>query len=164
MCWQPQTSGYSYLRVAAIRIDVHPASETWPTCHSHSMLGPHMALNHTYLTRSAYNILLHSHQQIWIDPLPREDGLLSQSMTRWLTNPWVRTQLLSHNSQWSSGEKPSFFWQPTTRLTWPISLTCDHYIQYLLVGANPSVLNRHKHELQPWRCCLSTSHCVTFPT
>jgi hypothetical protein len=27
MCWLPQTSGYSYLRVTAIKIDVHPAGE-----------------------------------------------------------------------------------------------------------------------------------------
>jgi hypothetical protein len=34
----------------------------------------------------------------------------------------------------------------------PISPACDQYIQYLLVGINPSVLNRHRRGLQPWRC------------
>jgi hypothetical protein len=29
----PQTSGYSHPRVTVIRIDVHPAGETWPTRH-----------------------------------------------------------------------------------------------------------------------------------
>jgi hypothetical protein len=29
-------------------------------------------------------------------------------------------------------------------LTEPISLACDRYVQYLLAGANPSVLNQHR--------------------
>jgi hypothetical protein len=32
--------------------------ETWSTCHTLSTLGPSMTLNHTYLTRYAYNNLL----------------------------------------------------------------------------------------------------------
>jgi hypothetical protein len=45
-----------------------------------------------------------------------------------------------------------------------ISPKCDQYVQYLLVGANPSVLNGHKWGLQPWRCQLSTSLSPHFPT
>jgi hypothetical protein len=30
------------------------------------------------------------------------------------------------------------------QLTGHITIVCDRYIQYLLVGANPSVLNRHR--------------------
>jgi hypothetical protein len=59
---------------------------------------------------------------------PREEGL--------------STQFLSHNSQWGSGERTSFDWQPSTRLIGPITPACDRYIQYLLTGPNPSVLNR----------------------
>jgi hypothetical protein len=62
------------------------------------------------------------------------------------------------------GAKPSIYWQPATRLTGPISPACDRYVQYLLAGANPSVLNRHRRRLQPWRCWLSTYHSLTFPT
>jgi hypothetical protein len=80
---------------------------------------------------------------------PWEEGLPSQSTTRWLTNPYVRTQLLSYNSQWSSGEKISFCWQLATTLTGPISLVCDQYVQYLLAGTNSLVLNRHRWWLQP---------------
>jgi hypothetical protein len=36
-----------------------------------------------------------------------EEGLPTQSTTCRSFDPWVRTQLLSHNSQWSSGEKSS---------------------------------------------------------
>jgi hypothetical protein len=34
----------------------------------------------------------------------QEKGLSTQSTARWLIDPWVRTQFLSQNSQWSSGE------------------------------------------------------------
>jgi hypothetical protein len=51
-----------------------------------------------------------------------------------------------------------------SRLTGPISPACDRYIQYLLTGANPSVLNQHRQGLQPWRCRLATYHSPTFPT
>jgi hypothetical protein len=64
-----------------------------------------------------------------------EEGLLTQPTTHRLTGPRVRTQLLSHNSQWSSGEKTSFCRQLATRLTGPISPACDRYDQYLLAGA-----------------------------
>jgi hypothetical protein len=60
----------------------------------------------------------------------REEGLPTQSTAHWSSDPRVCTQLLSHNSQWWSGEKLSFCWQPTTRLTGPISLACDWYVQY----------------------------------
>jgi hypothetical protein len=65
----PQTSGYSYPRVVAIRIDVHPAGETQPTCHTLPTLSPCMVDDHTYLAWSTYSNLSHSRQQIWTDPL-----------------------------------------------------------------------------------------------
>jgi hypothetical protein len=65
----PQTSSYSYPRVAVIRIDVHPAREIQPTRHMLSMLSPRMAHDHTYLTWSTYSNLSYSRQQIWTDPL-----------------------------------------------------------------------------------------------
>jgi hypothetical protein len=82
--------------------------------------GPYMATFHTIINRF---------EQIhctW------EEGLPTQSIAHQPSDPQVRTQLLSHNSEWSSGEKSSFCWQPTTRLTGPISPACDRYIQYLL--------------------------------
>jgi hypothetical protein len=51
---------------------------------------------------------------------PREEGLPTQFTVWWLTDPWVCTQLISHNNQWRSGEKSNFYWWPTTRLTGPI--------------------------------------------
>jgi hypothetical protein len=86
MCWWPQTSGYSYPRAAAIKIDVLPIGETRPTRHMPSMLSPCMVLDHTYLTRSMHSNLWHSHQQSWAGPLlPRKrvsDTIHSTSANR----------------------------------------------------------------------------------
>jgi hypothetical protein len=60
--------------------------------------------------------------------------------------------------------KPSIYQRPATRLTGPISPVCDRYIQYLLAGANPLILNRHTRGLQPWWCRLATYHSLIFPT
>jgi hypothetical protein len=73
----------------------------------------------------------------------QEKGLPTQSTACRLTDPWICTQLLSQTSQWSRGCKPSSWRWPTTRFTGPISLACDRYVQYLLVGVNRTVLNRH---------------------
>jgi hypothetical protein len=88
------------------------------TCFSHSVCvcrsiihisrGPHIA---------TFCVVVNRFEQIHY---PREEELPTQSITRWLTDPWIRTQHVSHSSQWSSGEKSSFYWQPTTRLTEPI--------------------------------------------
>jgi hypothetical protein len=76
----------------------------WPST-IHILCGPHIATFHEVVNRI---------EQIHC---PQEEGLPTQSTTRRLIDPWVRTQLLSKNSQWSSRERSSFCWQPATRLT-----------------------------------------------
>jgi hypothetical protein len=93
-----------------------------------------------------------------------EKGPPTQFTAHRLTKPRVRTQFLSQANQWSSRLKPSFCQWQAIRLIGPISPTCDWYVQYLLTGVNPSVLNRHRRGLQPWRCQLATYHSPTFPT
>jgi hypothetical protein len=93
-----------------------------------------------------------------------EKWLPTQSTACRLTDPWVHIQLLSRASQWSRGYKPSSYRWPTIRFTGTISPACDQYVQYLLTGANPSVLNRHRRGLQPWRYRLPTYHSPTFST
>jgi hypothetical protein len=93
----------------------------------------------------------------------REKGLPTQSIACRLTDPWVHTQFLSQDNQWSSGGKAKHLLTVATRLTGPISPACDLYVQYLLIGANPSVLNWHRRGLQHWRCRLATYHSPTFP-
>jgi hypothetical protein len=73
-------------------------------------------------------------------------------------------QFLSWHSHWSSALKPSTCWWQATSLTRLISPVYDRYVQYLLAGVNPSVLNRHRWGLQPWRCRLTTYYSSTFPT
>jgi hypothetical protein len=80
-----------------------------------------------------------------------------------LSDPQDPPQFLSQHSHWSSALKPSICWRQATRITGLISSACNQYIQYLLAGANPSVLNWHRQRLQPWRCQLTTSHSPTFP-
>jgi hypothetical protein len=94
----------------------------------------------------------------------QEKGLLTQSTARWLTDLQVHTQFLSRANQLSSGESQNIHQQQATSFPRPISPACDRYVQYFLVGANPSVLNQHRWGLQPWRCRLATYHYPTFPT
>jgi hypothetical protein len=82
-------------------------------------------------------------------------------------------------TEWSTGLPPSF--SPNTvievimkannllmnKLEWftgSITPVCDRYVQYLVTGANPSVVNRHRRGLQSWRCRLATTHSSTFLT
>jgi hypothetical protein len=88
----------------------------------------------------------------------REEGLPTQPTACRLTDLRVHTQLLTCNSQWSSGQKSSFCRQPTTWLTGSISPACDQYVQNMIAGATRTVLNRPRWGLQPWRCWL-----VTYP-
>jgi hypothetical protein len=48
--------------------------------------------------------------------------------------------------QW---RKSNIHQQQATRFTGAISPACDRYVQYLLMGANQMVLNRHRRGLQP---------------
>jgi hypothetical protein len=138
--------------------------KTRPTHHTLSMLNPHMVHDHTYLTRSTYSNISYSRQQIWTDLMHlrrRATDTIHSTMTIWSTGLYPAS---FPQQPKSSGEKSNFCWQPTTRLTRPISPAYDRYVQYLLAGANRMVLNRHKRVLQPWRCWFSTYHSPTFPT
>jgi hypothetical protein len=123
----------------------------WPST-IHISRGPRIATFHEVVNRF---VQIHC---------PWEEGLPTQSIARRPFDLWVRTQLLSHNSQWGSGEKTSLYWQLATRLTGHTSPTHDRYVQYKLTRANPSVLNRHRRGLQPWSHRFSTYHYPTFPT
>jgi hypothetical protein len=63
--------------------------------------------------------------------------------------------------QW---RKSNIHQQQATRFTGSISPACDWYVQYLLMGANRMILNRHRRGLQPWRCRFATYPLPTFPT
>jgi hypothetical protein len=148
----------------AIRIDVHPAGEN-PTNTTRTLPTPvHIRPAYASCGRSLY---MATFREAPIDldrsQCSQEKGLPTQSTARQLTDPWVRTQLLSQTSQWSRGHKPSSWRWSTTRFTGPISPACDRYVQYLLMGANQTVLNRHRRRLQPWRCWLATYPLPNLP-
>jgi hypothetical protein len=105
-----------------------------------------------------------SHRQSWAGPLlPRKRAPDTIQRVGWQIYGFVPS--FSHEpTNKVVGVKPSIYQRPATRLTGPISPACDRYVQYLLAGANPSVLNRHRHGLQPWRCRLGTYHSPTLPT
>jgi hypothetical protein len=152
MCWRPQTSSYSYPRVVVIRIDVHPAGETRPTCHTHPTLSPHMVPDHTYLTRSTCSNISRSRQQSWAGSLLRHNP----QHVDWPIRGFV-PNFSSKIAIEAVGVKPIFCWRPTTWLIGHISPACDRYVQYLLTGVNPSVLNRHRWGLQPPKGARSVS-------
>jgi hypothetical protein len=89
-----------------------------------------------------------------------EEGFPTQSIARrWLIHGPVPS-FSPEPANEVVGAKPSIYRRPATSLISPV---CDLYVQYLLAGANPSVLNRHRRMLQPWRCQLSMYHSANFP-
>jgi hypothetical protein len=148
-----------------IRINVHPVGEN--STNTTRMLPTPVHIRPAYAScgQSLYMATFHEPStDLDRSHYSREKGLPTQSIAHRLTDPRVCTQFLSRASQWSRGRKPSSWWWPTTRFTGPITLVCDRYVQYLLMGANRMVLNRHRRGLQPWRCRLDTYHSLTFPT
>jgi hypothetical protein len=146
----PRTSGYSYPRVAAIWIDIQPAGEN-PTNMTRTLPTPvHVRLAYASYERSPYVATFReASTDLDRSHCSWEKGLPTQSTVRRLTDPQVRIQLLSRSSQWSRGRKPSSWRWSTSRFTGPISPACDQYVQYLLMGANRTVLNRLRRGLQP---------------
>jgi hypothetical protein len=90
-----------------IRMDVHPAGETWQTHHVHPTLSPRMVLDHTHLTQSTHSNPSRSHQQSWARPLlprkmdpdtihstptDRSTGLYPVSLSRQSLKQWGQSQ------------------------------------------------------------------------
>jgi hypothetical protein len=95
-----------------------------------------------------------SRRQSWTEsPLPRKrapDTIPSTPANR-SAGPYLVSLPSQSIKQW---RKSNIHQQQTTRFTGLISPACDWYVQYLLMGANRTVLNRHRWGLQPWRCRL----------
>jgi hypothetical protein len=163
MWWLPQTSGYSYPKVTTIQIDVHPVGEN-PTNTPRTLPTPlHARPTYASYGQSPYVTTFH-----WL-PRSRNRSLHPKEVLTTknrLTQPssWVASFFLPCDSP---GVGKRGFGPMITQLhqrTGPISPACYQYVQYLLMGANPSVLNRHRQGLQPRRCWLATYHSPTFPT
>jgi hypothetical protein len=77
---------------------------------------------------------------------------------------WVTSFPLPHDS-FGVGERG--FGQVVTQLhqlTRPISPVCDRYVRYLLMGTNPSVLNRHRRGLPHKNLKIATTLSPPFPS
>jgi hypothetical protein len=130
-----------------IRIDVRPAGEnltntprTLPTpVHAHP---PYASYG-----QSPYVATFHWLSQSRNKPLHSEEVLAIKDR---LTQPssWVASFLLPCDSPGVEERSFSLMVTQLPQLTGPISPACDRYVQYLLTGANPSVLNRHMRGLQ----------------
>jgi hypothetical protein len=105
-----------------------------------------------------------SHRQSWTESLllrKRAPDTIHSMPTDRSVGPYPVSLPSQPMNQW---RKTNIYQQQATRLLGLISPACDRYVQYLLAGANPSVLNRHRQGLQPWRCRFATYHSPTFPT
>jgi hypothetical protein len=94
----------------------------------------------------------------------REEGPPTQSIVRrWPIHGSVPS-FSPEPANEAVGTKASIYRRPATRLTRPITPVCDRYVQYLLAGANRTILNWHRQGLQSWRCRLCMHHSPTFST
>jgi hypothetical protein len=143
----PRTSGYSYLRVTAIRIDVHPAGEnpTNTTCTLSTRV--HVCPTYASCGQSTYVATFRKPSTTLVGPYCSQDkGLSMQPQPGWVIHRSA-TQFVSQDNHWSNNESQA---SVDNRLQWftgPITPACNRYVQYLLAGANPSVLNQHRRRL-----------------
>jgi hypothetical protein len=149
----------------AIRINVHPTGEN-PTNTTRTLSTPvHVHPVYTFSGWSPYIATYHEPStELSRATAPEKRG--SQHNPQHAGWP-IRGSVPSFSPKPTNeavGAKWSIYRRHATRLTGPISLACDQYVQYLLTEANPSDLNRHSRGLQPWRCRLATYHSPTFPT
>jgi hypothetical protein len=104
-----------------------------------------------------------SHWQSWTESLlqrKRAPDTISSTPADRSTGPYPVSLLSQPMKQW---RKPNIYQQQATRFTGPISPACDRYVQYLLMGDNWTVLNRHRRGLQPWICRLATYPLPDLP-
>jgi hypothetical protein len=130
MCWWPQTSGYSYWRVAAIQIDVHPTGGNliYMTC----MLPAPVHLHHSYASCGQFpyvaTFLADLTELERFTALEKKCSRLH--LSAWLSGPRDPPQFLSQHNHWSSALKPNICWQAGY-----ISLL-DPYLQHVISTFN----------------------------
>jgi hypothetical protein len=148
----PWISGYSYPRVTVIRIDVHPAGENLINMTRTLPTPVHVRNAYASCGWSPYVTTFHA-DPTELDIFTAPD---SSSQPGWAV---YRTHLsFSPNTAIEAVRlSQTSIDEHAARLTGPISPACDQYVQYLLTGANPSVVNRHRRELHPCMCRFSNT-------
>jgi hypothetical protein len=138
-----------------IRIDVYPAGKN-PTNTPRTLPTPvHARPAYAFYGQSPYVTTIHWLPQSRNRPLHLKEVLTTKD-TLAQPSSWVTSFFLPCDSPGVGERCFSPMVTQLHQLTRPISPACDMYVQYLLAGANPSVLNRHRRGLQPWRCRLAT--------
>jgi hypothetical protein len=148
----------THIQVTAIRIDVHPARENPINTPRMLPTSVHTCPAYAFCGQSPYVTTFHRLPQSRNRPLHPEEVLttedrLAQSLS------WVASFLLDGVEERGFGSMVTQLHQ----LTGPISPAYNQYVQYLLAGANPSVSNRHRRRLQPWRYRLATYPLLDLP-
>jgi hypothetical protein len=148
-----------------IRIDVHHVGETWYTWHirflRRSTYATHMLFVGSLRMWQPFTLT----QQSWMRPtIPEKkapDTIPSTPTYRSAGPPLNFSPLIAIEVVMKIKHLLTNKLHPFTR---HISLECDQYVQYLLMGANPSVLIRHSQGLPPWISWLATSLTPPLPT
>jgi hypothetical protein len=130
-----------------IQIDVRPAGENLTNTPRTLPTPVHAHPSYASYGQSPYVTTFHWLSQSRNKPLHSEEVLAIKDR---LTQPssWVASFLLTCDSPGVEERSFSLMVTQLPQLTGPISPACDRYVQYLLTGANPSVLNRHMRGLQ----------------
>jgi hypothetical protein len=139
--------------------------KTWYTWHVH-FWRQFMYATHTFSAGSLRTWQpFASHQQRWMDhtAFEKKGSWYNPQHASWLIH-MSTTQFFSQDNHRSSNKSQTPINNRLHQFTEPITPACHRYIQYLLTGANLSVLNRHRRGLQSWRCRLAISHSPTFST
>jgi hypothetical protein len=103
-----------------------------------------------------------SHRQSWTElPLLRTPDIIHITPADRSTGPYPVSLPSQPMKQW---RKLNICRHQAIRLTGPISPACDQYVQYLLTGTNPSVLNRHNRGLPHRNLRIATSLSLPFPS
>jgi hypothetical protein len=101
--------------------------------------------------------------QSWTESLllrKRAPNTIYSTPVGWSMGPYPVSLPSQPMKQW---RKSNIHQQQATRFTGFISPACDWYVQYLLMGGNRTVLNRHRRGLQPWRCWFTTYPLPDLP-
>ena len=147
-----------------IRIDAHPVGKTPTntTCMLSTLV--HVCPAYASCGRSPYMETFHTDSTELDRFTAPEKKCFRLHLPARLSGPWDPPQFLSQHNHWISVLKPNICRQHAIRLTGPISPACDRYVQYLLTGTNPSVLNRHMWGLPHRNLRIDTSLSPPFPS
>jgi hypothetical protein len=160
MWWLPQTSGTHIWESRWFESKYILYEKTRSTRHTLFTLDSHMVPDHTSPVVRVGNLSLVP-TRMKHAPTPGR----SLSDRRQTGSTVVLCHLIPPPSRqpWSRGEMFQPSGDISTSAYWAYNTSMQSIRLILARGANPSVLNRHRRGLQPWRRQLYTHHSSIFP-